>query len=74
VAVFLGGALLMTPGVLTDVLGLALLLPPTRAFIRGRFTRWLKRKLRMQQVIITGAPGPSASSPPGGRVFDQHFD
>jgi len=33
VAVIFGGALLLTPGFLTDILGLALLVPPTRAVI-----------------------------------------
>lgn len=32
--VLFGGALLLTPGFLTDILGLALLLPPTRAMTR----------------------------------------
>ena len=32
--VIFGGALLLTPGFLTDILGLALLVPPTRAVIR----------------------------------------
>ncbi|MDP1805265.1 MAG: FxsA family protein, partial [Acidimicrobiales bacterium] len=35
VMILFAGALLMTPGVLTDVLALALLLPPVRAVIRG---------------------------------------
>ncbi len=33
--VIFGGALLLTPGFLSDILGLSLLLPPTRAVIRG---------------------------------------
>jgi len=33
VAVLFGGAFLITPGFLTDIVGLALLLPPTRALI-----------------------------------------
>ena len=33
VAVIFGGAFLITPGFLTDILGFALLLPPTRALI-----------------------------------------
>jgi UPF0716 protein FxsA len=33
--VIFGGALLLTPGFLSDILGLLLLLPPTRAVIRG---------------------------------------
>src|SRR5687768_15389080 len=32
--VLFGGALLLTPGFVTDVLGLFLLLPPTRALVR----------------------------------------
>jgi UPF0716 protein FxsA len=34
-----GGALLLTPGFLTDVLGLALLLPPSRALVRRTLAR-----------------------------------
>jgi UPF0716 protein FxsA len=41
--VIFGGALLITPGFISDVLGLVLLLPPTRAIVRRlavrRFTR-----------------------------------
>ena len=34
-----GGALLLTPGFITDVLGLALLIPPTRAVVRRVLVR-----------------------------------
>jgi UPF0716 protein FxsA len=37
--VIFGGALLLTPGFVTDVFGLAFLLPPTRAVIRGLLVR-----------------------------------
>jgi UPF0716 protein FxsA len=37
--VLLGGAFLLTPGFLTDVVGVALLLPPTRALVRGLLAR-----------------------------------
>lgn len=37
--IIFGGALLLTPGFLTDALGLALLLPPTRALVRGTLVR-----------------------------------
>ena len=33
--VIFGGALLLTPGFVTDILGLVLLLPPTRALVRA---------------------------------------
>ena len=39
VLVIFGGALLLTPGFLSDILGLVLLLPPTRAVIRGLLVR-----------------------------------
>jgi UPF0716 protein FxsA len=37
--VLFGGALLLTPGFLSDILGLFLLLPPTRAFVRALLVR-----------------------------------
>ena len=38
--VIVGGALLLTPGFVTDVVGLACVAPPTRAVLR----RWLQRR------------------------------
>src|SRR3954451_12219556 len=42
--VIFGGALLLTPGFLTDVLGLVLLLPPSRAVVRGFIVRSVMRR------------------------------
>jgi UPF0716 protein FxsA len=39
VLVIFGGALLLTPGFLSDIFGLLFLLPPTRAVIRRVFLR-----------------------------------
>ena len=33
--IIFGGALLLTPGFVTDLVGLSLLAPPTRAIVRG---------------------------------------
>ena len=33
--IILGGALLLTPGFITDIVGFLLLIPPTRALMRG---------------------------------------
>jgi len=41
VMVIFGGAFLITPGFITDVIGLFLLLPPTRALARGLVIRAL---------------------------------
>ena len=42
--IILGGALLLTPGFLTDAFGLILLIPPTRALVRQFITRSLARR------------------------------
>jgi UPF0716 protein FxsA len=42
--VILGGAFLLTPGFVTDAFGLILLLPPTRAMVRGMLVRRFSRR------------------------------
>lgn len=42
----LGGVLIMTPGLLSDVAGLLCLFPPTAALIRRRTERSLERRMR----------------------------
>jgi UPF0716 protein FxsA len=61
IAVLVGGAFLLTPGILTDLTGLALLLPPTRRLIQARVRRSIERSLRSGEVrfVIMGA-GPTA--------------
>lgn len=44
VFIMLAGALLLTPGFLTDTLGILLLLPPVRAGIRRAATRRYRRR------------------------------
>jgi UPF0716 protein FxsA len=39
--ILFGGALMLTPGFITDILGLLLILPPTRAALKGSFRRLL---------------------------------
>jgi UPF0716 protein FxsA len=53
VLVIFGGALLLTPGFITDVFGLVFLLPPTRALVR----RLLVRRFALRMVASMGAPG-----------------
>jgi UPF0716 protein FxsA len=55
VLVIFGGALLLTPGFVTDVFGLAFLLPPTRALIRRLLVRRFAGRMRMS--------GPPARGP-----------
>jgi UPF0716 protein FxsA len=76
VIILVAGALLVTPGVLTDVVGFLGLLPPTRSLIRKALMRRFQSKveqgsMQVQFGIFGGAaPGPNgdrgrnASSPP----------
>ena len=50
--VLLGGALMLTPGFLTDVVGLACVLPPSRRLLRRTLTSYAARRL------LRGRPGP----------------
>jgi UPF0716 protein FxsA len=51
VLVIFGGAFLITPGFLTDIVGLILLLPPTRTVVRRLVVRRLGRR-----VAVAGQP------------------
>ncbi|MFP2931054.1 FxsA family protein [Pyxidicoccus sp. 3LG] len=51
--VLVGGALLVAPGVFTDVVGLLLLIPPTRRFVAARLRRSLERRVREGSVRVT---------------------
>ena len=44
VLILFAGALLMTPGFVTDVVGILLLLPPVRANLRSSVVRFLARR------------------------------
>jgi len=50
--VLLGGLLLLTPGFVTDVLGLLCLLPVSRPFLAGLVIRMLENYLRSGRVRI----------------------
>ncbi len=44
--ILVAGALLLTPGLLTDALGFFLLAPPGRALMRRLARRWMRRKMQ----------------------------
>jgi UPF0716 protein FxsA len=47
--ILFGGALLLTPGFLTDILGVALLAPPTRAVVRVELLRRMARRVQVSR-------------------------
>ena len=63
--ILVGGALLLTPGLLTDLLGFALLLPPSRRWLQKRMQRRIARGLADGSIRVTtlGAnPGVGGAS------------
>jgi len=62
--VILGGALLLTPGFITDILGLALLLPPTRALFRAILVRRFMDRMIASMSRPRG-PGMGGRGRPG---------
>ena len=54
VGVIFGGALLLTPGFVTDIVGLLLLLPPSRVAIRRFLTRRIGKRLTFGLVDPDG--------------------
>jgi len=58
--VLVGGALLLTPGFVTDAIGLAFVLPPTRALL----ARVIRARVRRGAIHVIGLGG-TATQPPG---------
>jgi UPF0716 protein FxsA len=56
-AILLGGALLLTPGILTDLVGFSFLLPPTRKALLARIRRNLERRLKSGAIRVTHVSG-----------------
>jgi UPF0716 protein FxsA len=69
VLIIMGGALLLTPGFITDIFGLILLLPPTRAGVRAFAARMVRRRIAMGGATIWtvgGGPRRRRRPAPGG--------
>ena len=68
VLVIFGGALLLTPGFISDVLGMILLVPPSRALVRKLLVRRLAG--RMVASVAGGPRGWTARRGNGGGHYD----
>ncbi|MBW8824930.1 MAG: FxsA family protein [Acidobacteria bacterium] len=62
--ILVGGALMIAPGFLTDILGLSLMLPPVRAVVR----RMLRGRIETR-VASPGSSGPRRPDDPRGGGF-----
>jgi UPF0716 protein FxsA len=70
--VIFGGVLLLTPGFITDILGLVLLIPPTRAVVRAVLARRLER--RMVASVTRPRPRPRNEYDVDGTATDVDAD
>ena len=70
VLIILGGALLLTPGFISDIAGVLFLLPPTRALIRRVFLRQAIRRMTAS-MRVTAFPAGGA---PFGRTGDFDYE
>jgi UPF0716 protein FxsA len=68
VLVIFGGALLLTPGFINDIFGLAFLLPPSRAVLRRLLVR------RFAHRMVVAAAEARRSPPPGADVEGSAID
>ena len=74
--IFFASALMLTPGFLTDVVGLALLIPPIRAILRPPLIRAFRSRVEVRTAgmgsgIGGGIPGFGRRGPAAGRdVYD----
>lgn len=59
--IVIGGTLLLAPGFLTDIVGLLLLIPPTRAIARS-----ILHRFTIGRFIVVGMPGRGPGADPRG--------
>jgi UPF0716 protein FxsA len=59
--IVVGGTLLVAPGFITDIFGLMLLIPPTRAIARS-----VLKRLTIGRFTVVGMPGGGPFGPPPG--------
>ncbi|MEM9561279.1 MAG: FxsA family protein [Actinomycetota bacterium] len=73
--IFFASALMLTPGFLTDALGLALLIPPIRALLRPPVIAFFRRRLQLRiNRFEAGAFGPGPFGPGGPAGFGRRAD
>lgn len=53
-SILIGGVMLLAPGFFTDIIGLLLLLPPTRSIFKYFLLKWIMKKIRSGSVYING--------------------
>lgn len=73
VLILVAGAVLLTPGLLTDLFGFALLIPQVRTALATRLAEALKRRVRTQMQTFAAHAGVRPGPPPSEDVIDVEF-
>ena len=71
--ILFAAGLLMTPGFITDAVGISLLIPVCRRWYKTRITNWMKRNFKIQvvQMQTTATTDPNTVD---GDVVHEHSD
>ncbi|TWT85456.1 phage T7 F exclusion suppressor FxsA [Posidoniimonas polymericola] len=64
--ILVAGAVLITPGVLTDAFGFCLLIPPLRAGVKRALKAWAAHNVKVTTAFSGGPGGPTMGQPRGG--------
>ena len=70
--ILFAGALMLTPGFVTDLLALVLLAPPTRAVVRNLLLRRFRDRIEVRRGFVYDAP--SWEDPPAPRAQPWELD
>ena len=68
--ILFAGALLLTPGFFTDVVGLSLLVPAVRRFA----FEWAKSRVKVQSFTMGQQSDPNRRPPPADSIIDGEFE
>lgn len=68
VMIFMAGLLLITPGVLTDLFGITVFIPPIRAFYRRKLIAWFHKTFKVQALATDSVARPTGN----GSVVDSY--
>ncbi len=71
--IIVGGAFLLAPGFITDIVGFALLIPPTRAVFRAGVT-WLARRRIAFGWVLSGAGAAAGAARSGTARRSRSYD
>ena len=72
--IVVGGTLLLAPGFLTDIAGLILLIPPTRAIVRAILKRFTIGRFTVVGMGVPGSGEFGTSGDPGAQRPSRNYD